>query len=278
MNVNLPVTALVLSVRTLNSDTFLCALGTQVDHPVAAGFLPGQFLQLSLPGVGEIPVSYCGYPSAGGTVELCIRTVGRVTTALKAASPGAAVGLRGPFGRGFPMGLYSGQDLLLIAGGLGMAPLRSLLLELCANREQYGRVMVLLGARDAGALLFSEELLRLHECGVIGLHLAVDHVGSAYESVPGCRVALLPSLLEGLEVDSQRTYAALCGPSVVYPYLVEELQALGLPAERIHLSLERRMKCGIGRCGHCAVGCNLCCVDGPVFSLAGLVGIEGVLG
>lgn len=277
MNSNLPVPAVISAIRRMTVDTTLFTLRTEPFHPVAASFLPGQFLELSLPGVGEIPVSYCGSPSPAGGIELCIRHVGHVTTPLKGAAPGDAVGVRGPFGHGFPLPAYTGRDLLLIAGGLGMAPLRSLLLALLQQRELWGRLTVLYGARESAALLFVDELLELQRRGVIELQLAVDDPGYCLHGPPDCRVALLPALLERFDLDSVRTSAAICGPAVVYPLLVSRLRRLGVTDDRIHLSLERRMKCGVGSCGHCAVGTLLCCVDGPVFSFADLAGMEGAL-
>jgi NAD(P)H-flavin reductase len=278
MNNPLPVPAVISSVLPMTPDTTLFTLLTEPGKTVARSFLPGQFLELSLPGVGEIPVSYCGYRSRDGSIELCIRHVGHVTTPLKAAVAGDEVGVRGPYGRGFPMSDYRGLDLLLVAGGLGMAPLRSLLLALLAERDLYRRITVLLGAREAGLLLFLEELLVLKKRGEIELLLAVDRSSHASEKLADCQVALLPSLLYQLHTDPEQTSAAICGPSVAYPHLVTALQALGLTDDHVHLSLERRMKCGIGRCGHCAVGSHLCCVDGPVFSVEELSGIEGALG
>ncbi|MDD2542174.1 MAG: FAD/NAD(P)-binding protein [Desulfuromonadaceae bacterium] len=277
MNSTIPVPAVVSKIRQVTADTSLLTLRTNLDHPVASSFLPGQFLQLSLPGAGEIPLSYCGSPSSEGDIELCIRHVGHVTTPLKAIVPGEAVGVRGPYGRGFPMPTYTGQDLLLIAGGLGMAPLRSLLLALLKQRKFLGRLTLLYGAREIESLLFLDELLKLQRDGVMQLQVAADHPGHGLNALPGCRIALLPALLDGLDIDPGQTCAALCGPPVVYPLLVSGLQLLGVADNRIHLSMERRMKCGVGRCGHCAVGTRLCCVDGPVFSYAELAGLEGAL-
>jgi len=278
MNRDLPIPAVISAIRRLTADTSLFTLRTEPHHPVAASFLPGQFLELSLPGVGEFPVSYCGFPSVDGGIELCIRHVGHVTIPLQTSAPGDVVGVRGPFGHGFPLSAYTGQDLLLIAGGLGMAPIRSLLLALLDQRELFGRLTLLYGARETGALLFTDELLALQKSGVVELLLTVDHPGHCIDGPPYCRIALLPALLDQLDLDPDRTFAAICGPPVVYPLLVSRLRQLGLSDERIHLSLERRMKCGVGRCGHCAVGTRLCCVDGPVFSLAELAGTEGALG
>ncbi len=277
MNPNLPVPAVISSIRHLNDDTSLFTLHTEAHWPVASSFFPGQFLQLSLPGVGEIPISYCGYPSPHGSIELCIRHAGHVTTPLKTSISGDAVGLRGPFGTGFPLSLYEGQDLLLVAGGLGMAPLRSLLLALTKQRECIKNLTVLYGARETAALLFIDELRDLQKHGDIRLQLAVDRPANGNAGLPDCRVALLPALLESLDIVPDRTYAAICGPPNMYPPLVSGLQLMGLADDRIHISLERRMKCGMGRCGHCAVGSRLCCVDGPVFSYFELTGIERAL-
>jgi len=283
MNSTLPAMATITDIRHLTADTSLFTLqvnasaGMAAATPGVASFLPGQFLQLSLPGSGEIPISYCGIPTTDGSLELCIRHIGHVTAALRSSMQGDTVGLRGPFGQGFPLHCYRGQDLLLIAGGLGMAPLRSLLLALLRRRQDWGELTLLFGARETGALLFLDELLQIRERGDIRLLLAVDRPGQSLENPPDCTVALLPALLDRLEIQPGRTYAALCGPPVVYPCLVSGLKSRGLSDERIHLSLERRMKCGLGKCGHCAVGTYLCCTDGPVFSHARLLGIEGAL-
>lgn len=283
MSTSLPAAASITNVRRLTADTTLFTLHYNASAATAGrpadvvSFLPGQFLELSLPGIGEIPISYCGIPSADGAIELCIRHVGHVTAPLLRAKAGDAVGLRGPFGRGFPLEAYQNQDLLLIAGGLGMAPLRSLLLALLQERQRWGNLTLLYGAREPGALLFLDELLQLQRCHDIRIRLTVDHPGHNLENPLDCRLGLLPTLLEKLTIEPGQTYAALCGPPVAYPCLVSGLKSMGLADERIHLSLERRMKCGLGRCSHCAVGTLLCCTDGPVLSYARLQGIEGAV-
>jgi sulfhydrogenase subunit gamma (sulfur reductase) len=277
MSAGLPKTAIITRSRPLTVDTTLYTLSCNDRNAPLSSFLPGQFLELSLPGIGEVPISYCGLPGDSGAIELCIRHLGHVTLALQRALPGDQVGLRGPFGQGFPLVSYENRDLLLIAGGLGMAPLRSLLLALLAQRERWGELILLYGAREAGSLLFLDELLELLQRSDIRIHLAIDRPGGSPDVPPNCRVALLPALLDQLTIHPDRTSAALCGPPAVYPYLVTGLKKMGLSDDRIHLSLERRMKCGLGRCGHCAVGTLLCCTDGPVFSLARLQGIEGAL-
>lgn len=276
MNTDLPATATITGIRQLTADTGLFTLLCS-DAADAAVFLPGQFLELSLPGIGEIPISYCGIPGADNRIELCIRRAGHVTTPLLRAETGDRVGVRGPFGQGFPLRAYMGQDLILIAGGLGMAPLRSLLLALLRQRENWGELTLLYAAREPGALLFLDELLASAHSGSIRLLLAVDRPGQNQHYPPGCTVALLPDLLDKVAIRAEQTYAAVCGPPGVYPSLVAALMNMGLASGRIHLSLERRMKCGLGRCGHCAVGSWLCCTNGPVFSYDRLQGIEGAL-
>lgn len=278
MNAALPATAVITAIGALTADTSLLTLCTGAHLPVATAFLPGQFLQLSVPGVGEIPISYCGLSSGDGSIELCVRHVGHVTSAIKAAVPGDVVGVRGPYGRGFPLPLWHGQDILLISGGLGMAPLRLLLSALMVGRSLFGRVTLLYGAREAGELLFLDELLELRQRGEIQLQLSVDRPGNGFEGLPECRVARVPELLDRLHLSSQHTFAALCGPPVMYRPVVSRLQQMGFGDDRIYLSLERRMKCGVGLCGHCAVGSRLCCIDGPVFTCSELAGIEGALG
>lgn len=279
MNSNLPVQATITDIRHLTDDTTLFTLicDPKTADTGVASFLPGQFLELSLPGIGEIPISYCGSPSPHGIIELCIRHVGHVTSPLKRAQPGDTLGLRGPFGCGFPLESYENQDLLLIAGGLGMAPLRSLLLALLKQRQRWGELTLLYGARKTGDLLFLDELQELKQRSDIRILLSVDRLEHCSDGPPGCRVALLPALLDQLSIRPERTCAALCGPPAVYPYLVTGLKQMRLTDCRIHLSLERHMKCGLGRCGHCAVGTLLCCSDGPVFTLERLQGIEGAL-
>lgn len=277
----LPIPARIKTIRRLTEDTSLFTLHLleqqSEQKATPARFQPGQFLQLSVPGAGEVPVSYCGLPSSNNSIELCIRKAGRVTTALHDMGPGGSVAIRGPFGHGFPMGQYAGKDLLLVAGGLGMAPLRSLLLALLRQRTCFGTLTLLYGARAPDALLFRHELADLATRKDLSIHLAVDRAGACPPGVPRCRVALLPDLLEGLEIVPERTVVPLCGPPAAYRSLLPRLLALGIPADQIHLSLERRMQCGAGLCGHCAVGTLLCCTNGPVFGYAALQAIEGAL-
>lgn len=281
MNRYLPLAARISTIRHLTEDTALFTfqlLTREQGHlPTPTRFQPGQFLQLSVAGAGEAPISYCGFPSPDGSIELCIRRAGRVTTALHGAALGDSVALRGPFGHGFPVEQYTGQDIIMMAGGLGMAPLRSLLLALLHKREQFGNLTLLYGAKEPDALLFRHELSDLANRKDLLVRLAVDRANECPSGIPACRIALLPALLEGLEITPQRSVVTLCGPPAAYRFLVPPLLERGIAPERIHLSLERRMQCGMGHCGHCAVGTLLCCIDGPVFAYSALQSLEAAL-
>ncbi len=273
----LPVPARVRGVRELSADTTLYLLSMEGGEGERFDFTPGQFVQLSVPAGGEAPVSLAGPPRGDGCLELCVRRVGHVTGMLHRILPGGRVGVRGPLGNGFPLNEWTGRNILLIAGGLGIAPLRSLLYALLMRRGEFGEITLMYGAREPAAILFKEELADLSSRRDMHLFLTVDF---ATEEAPGgltCNTGLLPTLLRGVNFGTADTVAALCGPPPLYRCVVAELQGAGIPAERIYLSLERRMKCGVGLCCHCAVGDLFCCSDGPVFRYSDLQGVSGAL-
>ena len=226
-------------------------------------YRPGQFVMLSVPGAGEAPISICSSPSRPGILELCVRRAGRVTQALFRLGVNAVVGVRGPYGNGFPMRDMTGHDLLVAAGGLGMAPLRSLLWDAIDHRDWFGDVTILCGAKTPHDMLFREELELLAARTDVQCLLAVD-------SDPTGRwqhhITLLPLLFDYARINPASTYAAVCGPPVVYRLILQRLLGLGFPKNRILMSLERRMKCGIGKCGHCSVGYRYTCLHGPIFT------------
>jgi NAD(P)H-flavin reductase len=223
----------------------------------------GQFVELSILGTGEAPISISSSPTRRGFLELCIRRVGRVTNALYRLEMNDVVGIRGPYGNGFPVEEMRGNDLLIIAGGLGMAPLRSLLWYALDNRTQFGNVTLMYGAKTPREMLFREELSSLVDVDSITTLLTVDK-----DPDGGWRhhVGLLPDLFKHADIDPVRTYAAVVGPPVVYKFVLRELLALRFAKDRILMSLERRMKCGVGKCGHCTVGYKYTCIHGPVFT------------
>jgi NAD(P)H-flavin reductase len=229
------------------------------------GHKPGQFMQVSVFGIGEAPISVSSSPTRGDYIELTVRKVGRLTNALHSLMPGASIGLRGPFGTYFDADAMSGQDLLLISGGCGLAPMRSLIQYVQDRRSHFGRVVILYGAKSPEDLLFKDELAAWRGSATLACVVTVDTVpeGVCWDG----QVGLIPKLIPPLQLDPARTVAVVVGPPVMYRFVLAELRAKGLPENHIIVSLERHMKCGIGKCGHCAIGHLYCCLDGPVFRL-----------
>ncbi|ADG88572.1 FAD/NAD(P)-binding protein [Thermobispora bispora] len=222
-------------------------------------FTPGQFTMLYAPGVGEIPVSISGRARSGGLVQT-IRAVGAVSTALCRMRPGDLVGVRGPYGTGFDLTAAAGRDVVVAAGGLGLAPLRPVIRELAAHRSRYGRVSVIVGAQVPKTLLYPRELDRWRDRHGIDVRVTVDHPDEGWTG----HVGLVTRLLDRIVYEPRDTHAFVCGPEPMMYATAEELVRRGVAPERVSLSLERNMKCGVGRCGHCQLGPYFICLDGPV--------------
>jgi len=269
-----PVPAVLERIHPMVEDNHVFTFVPDLAFNVA----PGQFYEVSLPGVGSFPVSTC-HPVVNGRIESCIRRVGRVTDALYRMVPGARLGLRGAFGNGFDLDLFAERDVLLIAGGLGMAPLRALLMALLVDEQRSGRIVLLYGSREPKALLFREELVELARMKRIELRFSVDFAADLQGPFSGvaCRIGLVNELLDDLKFEPQQTVAAVCGPPALYGCILDELSATGIPENRILVTLERRMRCGIGECCHCVAGGRYICRDGPVFSLAELRSMPGAI-
>lgn len=241
-----------------------------LDQPIAP-FGAGQFTMVYAFGVGEIPLSISGCPHPGDdTLIHTVRAVGAVSAALCAARPSTVVGVRGPFGTGWDVEDSTGRDLLFVAGGIGLAPLRPALLQALGQRWRYGRITVLAGAKTPAEHLYRDEdqsWLR-HRATVLR---TVDHVGfdpCTEQPLPwNGRVGLVTDLLDGPLLRPERTTAFLCGPEVMMTHTGEALTALGFAPSAIRLSLERNMRCGLGICGHCQLGPDFECLDGPVTTL-----------
>ncbi len=224
-------------------------------------FFPGQFVMVDVPGFGEVPISISSSPSSKGLVELCIRKAGLVTGVLHKAGQGARVGLRGPFGTFFPMEQMKGKNVLLIAGGLGIAPLRAPLYSIIENRPDYNTVHLLYGARDQSQMLFGYQYEQWRRVGDVKLHLIVETPDPCWTG----EVGRITALLEKIRIDPDETYAIVCGPPVMFKFVCNRLSELGLPMHRMFVSLERRMHCGMGKCCRCNIGSTYTCLDGPVF-------------
>lgn len=221
---------------------------------------PGQFAMLWAYGVGEVPISYSGITGDGG-LHHTVRSVGAVTAALCALAPGGSVGVRGPFGRGWDLAGARGGDVAVVAGGIGLAPLRPAFEHLLAHRAAYGRVALLAGARAPGDLLFVEDLERWRGRLDTNVEVTVDAAPPSWHG----DVGVVTNLLGRVPLDPHRTTALLCGPEVMMRFAARGLLDLGVPADRIQVSLERNMQCATGQCGHCQVGPRFVCRDGPVF-------------
>lgn len=259
-----PLVARIVRIYRMVPDHFLFTLRFQ-DDDAAESFRhrPGQFLMVSVPGAGEAPISISSSPTRRGVVELCVRRTGRVTNALYRLRMNDLVGLRGPYGNGYPVERMEGGDLLLVAGGLGMAPLRSLLWYALDEREKFGRLILMYGGRDPATLLFREEIESLVDREDLECLLTVDRDPAGEWRH---HVGLLPKLFDHVRLDPPTTHAAVCGPPIVYRFVLERLLALGFSKDRILMSLERRMKCGVGKCGHCSIGYKTTCIHGPIFT------------
>ena len=222
--------------------------------------LPGQFEMLWAFGIGEVPISVSGLGD-DGELELTIRSAGAVTKALCRARQGDIIGVRGPFGLGWNLDMATGHDLLIVAGGLGLAPLRLAMLETLATRHRFGRVTLLVGARDPGSLLFVNELEQWRGRFDIDVEVTVDFAPPSWRG----NVGVVTKLLAGASVNFENTTAIICGPEVMMRFVALGLADLEVPPGQIFISMERNMRCAIGHCGHCQLGPEFICKDGPVF-------------
>ncbi len=268
----LPRMAEIVQVQRLTEKEKLFTL--RLERNQALGQHPGQFVEVSVFGIGEAPISVSSSPTRNGTFELCVRAVGDVTNALHRMGPGDWVGIRGPFGYGFPVEKMRGKDLLFAAGGLGLAPLRSLIQFVLDERESFGRVIILYGARNPSELLFTDELTEWAGRPDVEFHLTVDRADPGWSG----HVGVITTLFPGVTVNPRSTVAVTCGPPIMYRFVLIELLAKGIPESQIYLSLERRMKCGVGKCGHCQINGVYCCQEGPVFSYAQIKGLKEAIG
>ncbi len=256
--------------RTDELTTTEVLLELQLDNGQGLGHAAGQFVQVSVFGVGEAPISLCSSPSQTETFELCVRAVGNVTNALHHLVVGDWVGIRGPYGHGFPVEEMVGKDILIVAGGIGLPPLRPLIQLILEKRECYGRLIIAYGTRTTQDLLFKDELDSWAARDDVELHVIVEEPDDKWQGPVG--VVTVP--LRGIDIDPAKTLvAAAVGPPVMYRFVAFELLQKGLPADNIYFSLERRMKCGVGKCGHCQLNNLYVCVDGPVFCYSHLRGL-----
>jgi len=237
------------------------------------GHEPGQFVEVSLFGIGEAPISISSAPTQKGSFELCVREAGMLTSVLNTYKAGDHVGIRGPFGHGFDLEKFLGKDVVIIAAGLGIVPLRSLINTILDRRKEFGRLIILYGAKSPDELLFNEERQMWEEREDVEYSVTVDRGDENWTGNTGVITTLIPPL----KLDLANTVIAVTGPPVVYKFVVMSLKSKQVPDDNIYVSLERRMKCGVGKCGHCQINGYYCCQDGPVFCYSDVKAVEEAL-
>jgi len=268
----IPRDATILSVTDLTPSEKLFRL--RLSDGSELGHRPGQFIQLSILGYGEAPISVASPPTRSDYFELGIRKAGSLTAAMHGKKAGESVGIRGPFGHSFDTDQMRGKDLLLISGGCGLAPLRSLILYVADRRGDFGRVTILYGARNPAQLLFKDDLASWESTTGFSCSYIVDS-----QEGEGCysgSVGLITDLIHPLELNVKNTEAVIVGPPMMYPPAIEALKSKGLDSSQIVVSLERQMRCGVGKCGHCSIEHLYCCQDGPVFRLRDIENLRGI--
>ena len=258
-NAYLPVPAPIAKVVRETSDVFTLSFDLAARGGFA--FLPGQFNMLYVHGVGEVPISIAGDPGEPERLVHTVRAVGTVTRAMERLRRGDELGVRGPYGSAWPLERARGGDVVFVAGGLGLAPLRPAILHALEHRDDYDRVVVLYGARTPEDMLFRRELERWRGRFDTTVRATVDRASRQWRGPVG----VVPRLIEDEDFDPETTTAMVCGPEVMMRFAARALVARGVPKERIHLSMERSMKCGVALCGHCQWGPGFVCKDGPVY-------------
>ncbi|MHC4636495.1 MAG: FAD/NAD(P)-binding protein [Planctomycetota bacterium] len=261
------------SVKDLTATEKLFRLVRQDGQPF--GHKPGQFMQVSIPGIGEAPISVSSSPTRGDYLELGVRKTGTLTNAMHELKSGDVIGLRGPFGTFFDTDAMKGKDLLLISGGCGLAPMRALIQYIEDQRDDFGKVTVLYGAKSPEDILYKDELKQWQNSEKLDCRVTVDAVseGTCWDG----NVDMVTKLIPPLEIDTDKSIAVIVGPPIMYKFVIQELHSKGFDNKDIVVSLERYMKCGVGKCGHCTIDHLYCCIDGPVFTLDQVDSLRGVI-
>lgn len=259
---------IVKTVKMTDAEKFF---RIELDGKKELGHLPGQFVQVSVFGYGEAPISICSSSTEKGFFDLTVRRVGTLTGVLHNKEVGDVLGIRGPFGTSFPLDKMHGSNILIVAGGLGIVPLRSLINYILAKRKDFGEVQILLGCKTPKDMLFGDEVKEWQKRADIKFHCTVDKADPDWKG----NIGLITSLIPGVSLEPKKTYAVVVGPPIMYKYVIAELLKKNIPEHQIVVSLERKMKCGLGKCGHCQIRGVYVCQCGPVFTFEQLKEMEG---
>ena len=225
------------------------------------GHKPGQFVEVSIFGFGEAPISICSSPTKSPSFELTVRKTGRLTDKMHLLKEGNLLGIRGPFGNGFDVQKFHQKDMLFVCGGIGLAPLKSLIDYTIANRKDFGRIIILYGTKNPAEILFKKDIEFWQNQEDIEFHMTVDRPDDSWKG----NVGVITTLIPPLELDTEKTIASVVGPPIMYKFVILSLKGKRIPDDNIYMSLERRMKCGVGKCGHCQVNNSYVCQEGPVY-------------
>lgn len=279
VNMMMPQLARLVRVIPMVKDNYLFMF--RFEDPKLSeifSYKPGQFAELTVIGTGEAPISLSSTPSRKGMIEMCIRRVGRVTNAVYNLPENSLVGIRGPYGNGYPVEDMVGNNIMIIAGGLGMAPLRSLLNYVLDYRNQFKRVILMYGSKTPDDILFRDELESLTRRNDIECLLTVEKNNSLETRPWRSKTGMVTDLFQHVkDLDVSNTFAAVCGPPIFYKFVLEKLLKLNFSKDRILMSLERRMECGVGKCGHCAIGYKYTCIDGPIFTYWDIINLPELI-
>ncbi len=254
-----PMMSEILKVEQLTASEKRFEIALPDNKPL--GHLPGQFVEVSIFGFGEAPISICSSPTNNPSFELTVRKTGRLTDKMHTLEAGSKLGIRGPFGNGFDVEAFKGKDMLFIAGGIGLAPLKSLIDYTIDKKEDFNRIMIVYGTKHPSEILFPREIEKWKSDKDVEFCMSVDRPDDKWKG----NVGVITTLIPPLELDVENTIVTVVGPPVMYKFVIMALKGKRIPDENIYMSLERRMKCGVGKCGHCQINNTYVCQDGPVF-------------
>jgi NAD(P)H-flavin reductase len=267
-NIFLPKAAEVVSARKITATekhfTLRMRDGSNFD------FLPGQIVEAGVFGYGEIPLGMASSPTQKGSFELVVRSVGKVSMALSALKAGDTMTIRGPLGNGFPLDEFKGRDVLIVAGGIGLCPTRSMIRYILDRRSEFGKFTLFFGARSPSEMLFLDDLTAWRCSTDVNYHETVDRPDDKWMG----NVGVITTLFKKAGSLAANTRVIICGPPVMYKFVVRELDNAGIGRSNVYVDLERRMKCGVGKCGHCQINDKYVCLDGPVFRFSDIQDLE----